>query len=281
MRSRPPERRLGIQGALCRLRSQVVPVLSGAWLLGCASRALNVGSNDAGTLDVEEAPTRVDFDASATTQVWIGHLVNQQFPDGSNALTMTLDSVDAGSVTGTFLLGSGALLEPPTDPNVGYPPGVVFSYGLGGPPLVEGFLYTILNGSWTGSQLTFQFDEFQVWTQWCAIQTSYLVQLGNDSGAPGVVATNQYSCLPRSDGGAFEIAPSGCFTSSNSSAMSPIDCGKVELCTGPAPCQCSAGGCQVISGPAASVGLTATDTHADGTLSGSTDTYEVQFVRVQ
>jgi hypothetical protein len=261
MRSRPPERRLRLQAALRRLYAYVGPIPMGAWLLGCGGHALNVGSNDGGTLDAAETPALADF-------------VNQQFPDGSNALTMTLDLGDGGPVTGTLLLGSGALLAPPTDPNVGYPPGELSS----NINLVEGFLYTILGATSTGSHLSFQFDELQVWTRWCAIQTSYPVQVGNDSGT----SPASYSCLPPIDGGVTSIGPAGCFAFDPSTmTTSPIDCGKLELCTTGIECQCSAGGCQARSGSTASVELTMTNAEGDGTLSGIPDSYEVQFVRVR
>jgi hypothetical protein len=83
-------------------------------------------------------------------------------------------------------LGNGAILAPPTDPNIGYPPG-----NPGAVTLVEGFPYAIRSAALVASHLTLQFAEYEVWTQWCALQTSYpdpipgsCTASGCDAGSP-------------------------------------------------------------------------------------------------
>jgi hypothetical protein len=255
-------------------RSWLVVVFSGVGLVGCGGHSLNVGSNDGGAaLDADTNAASPDpfADASPTaTQVWAGHFADHQLPNGSDALTMTLTFATDGSVTGTLLLGDGSVLQPPTDPNVGYPPGAPFS----GVTAVEGFPYTILGGILSGSHLTFHVDEEEAWVKWCALQTSYLVY----SSDAGTGTDDWYECLP-SEG--VEYAPTGCFQFDPvTNQMTPIDCGKLELCSS-GPCQCSATGCQVNGTWESyiSLDLTLTDTKADGTTSAAFGRYTVHFIR--
>jgi hypothetical protein len=262
----------------------IVPCVA---LAACGSHSLDIGSNDAGSAGTPDSesmslPLGPSRDAGgATRQVWIGHLVNRQFPDGSDALTLTLDFAPGGQVTGTLLLGDGALLQPPTDPNVGYPPG-----NQGIVSLVEGFRYTILVGRLNGTHLTVQFSEYEVWTQWCALQTSYVVQQGNDSGPAQYVGPDIYECVPAPPSGTIGFGPMGCsFGAAADAADSPIDCGKLKLCGGGGRpvCECAASGCQVLSPPSPDTSLDLVLAHAtaDGTMSGELGDDKVRFTRSQ
>jgi hypothetical protein len=59
-------------------------------------------------------------DAGVTKQIWTGHLVKDQFPDGSNTLTRTIDFAPGGQVTGSILLRSSGLWRrvPPVTPKI-------------------------------------------------------------------------------------------------------------------------------------------------------------------
>jgi hypothetical protein len=192
--------------------------------------------------------------------------------DGSNALTMTLQVALDGTATGTLLLGDGSILQPATDPNVGYPPGVRFAGSL---PVVEGFSYTLVDGTLKNGRLTFHVAEIEVWTQWCAIQTAYALQ--PDGGG-------LYSCLPS---GSTGFKGNACFAVDPTTMQNlPIDCGKSDLCSafpGMAPCQCSATGCLI--DPSAnsdiSFDLMVAGAKADGTTSGGLGKGNVSFVRAQ
>ena len=213
-----------------RLWRSWVGVLACVAIAGCGAHSLDIGSTDAGLVadvEVSTLPLGPSLDAGGVTaQVWVGHLENHQFPDGSDTLTMTLDFAPGGEVTGSLLLGNGARLQPPTDPNVGYPPG-----NAGAVTLVEGFAYTILDGILSGSHLGFHFSEYEVWSQWCALQTSYLYDPGSDAG-PVPVAPS-YGCVPvDEDGGALWFAPTGCGQLAADGGMSTFDCGKLRLCVG-------------------------------------------------
>ena len=110
----------------------------GVWRSGSRSVSLRRRSRDAaatrwtsarttpdprGRRTRSPARTRSPTRAPRRNQVWTGHLVNHQFTDGSDALTMTLDFAADGRSPGRCSLATAPLLQPPTDPNVGYPPG--------------------------------------------------------------------------------------------------------------------------------------------------------------
>jgi hypothetical protein len=256
-----------------------VGFLSCIAIAGCGGHSLDIGSNDGGVTtdsEVSTLPLGPSLDAGGVTrQVWVGHLENHQFPDGSDTLTMTLDFAPGGQVTGSLLLGNGAILQPPTDPNVGYPPG-----NTGAVTLVEGFPYTILDGSLNGSQLSFDFSEYEVWTQWCALQTPYLEDPDSD-------ADPYYECAQAPPkGGAAAFGSTGCGYASADGGITPIDCGKLELCGeggGSGVCRCTASGCDAFSPtpPGPSLGVDVAKTSAQGTLSGNSGVYQVRFIRIQ
>jgi hypothetical protein len=241
-------------------------------LASCGGHTLNVGSMSDGS-----AATALGRDAGADAPlgpVWNGVLENAQLPDGSNRLTMTLSVAQDGTAIGTLLLGDGALLRPPTDPAVGYPPGAQFPVPGGPLGFFEGFAYTILDGRMTGSRLTFRVAEFELWTQWCKLQTTTYAWPGILDADGGVV----YSCVPNGSNGQ---GPTGC-SQFDPVAMKdvPSDCGKSELCEN-SPCDCSATGCRVRSAtkPDLAFNLVVTDASADGTITGGLGDHAVHFSR--
>ena len=141
------------------------------------------GSGTSGAPDAEAtAPTFIDG-------TWIGYAENYMFPSGSDVITMTL-KVSGSVVTGTMKFGNGKPPAPATNPDVDYPP----AYGeddsgcTGGYPIPfagEGFVYAIEMGTFDGSRLRAGVAMAELWTGWCALQTSYAT--GSGCG---------YSCLP-------------------------------------------------------------------------------------
>jgi hypothetical protein len=259
-------------------------VLSWLGIVGCGGHSLDIGSNDGGAGAEADSVSLLPLgpDADTTTQVWIGRLEKNQFQDGSSRMSMTIDFAPGGLVTGTILLGNGALLAPPTDPNAGYPPGTA---GL--VTLVEGFPYTLQNGTLQASHLTLQFSLDEVWAQWCSIQTPRLATWGMADGNPPP-PPDVYDCLGPLDGaapnGSFSVGPTGCGYELTDGGTSSVDCAKFMLCgaAGSAVCQCSAAGCRVPeSGPIASLDLVLMITQADGSLSGTFGDYPVRFTRSQ
>jgi hypothetical protein len=204
----------------------------------CGSRSLDVGSTSAD---------------GAAGGVWNGTLENAQLSNGSNRLTMTLSVGPDGVANGTLLLGDGALLAPPSDPNVGFPPGTQFPTFPSPLGFFEGFPYTMLDGHLSGSKLTFGLADAELWAQWCSLQKPLSASHVPDGGVI-------YSC-----------------TSTN------LDSSRSHfyLCSSYA-CDCSATACRGAQiPPNLSFALTISGATADGTISGELGDHAVHFVRAQ
>jgi hypothetical protein len=144
---------------------------------------------------------------------------------------------------------------------------------IGSPALLEGFDFTVLNGTYTAPRLQLQINPGELWTQWCRLQTSYPQYNGavsgddggggDDDGGCGAIA--RYGCLPNVG---FSEGASGCTISSCQQPMSTaIDCGKLSLCNGFGVCTCTATSCSV---PVPTTGGIAFDMQlSSDTLNGS------------
>jgi hypothetical protein len=251
-----------------------------AALSACGGHTLDVGSTDGGPSAA--ADPGQNGATGATGPVWNGVLENAQFSNGSNRLEMTLSVASDGTATGTLLLGDGTLLQPPTDPNVGYPPGVTFPH-FGPRGFFEGFPYTMLEGKLRGSTLTFRVGEYELWKQWCSMQKGSFERFDPDGGAV-------YSCAPNAS--PIAVSDVACAITDPTTMQSvPIDCGKAALCD--STCDCSATACrvrdwtdpQVVAGvlgePGLSFDLSIHGATADGTMSGGLGEHPVHFVRAQ
>ena len=193
---------------------------------------------------------------------WVGYGDALMLASGSDRVELRVTAVDeAGQITATLLLGEpGAPLPPPTDPDVGYPEGWA-PIGSADGELFERFEYTV-TGSFAAdlSRLEASYPPYEVWSQWCALQTPFAWEGGS------------YGCLPScgfsTNGGSCEL--SGC------SEEGPVDCVKVELCLGPSVCSCEADGCTV---PSEGIPL---DLHLDGdSLEGPIDGLGTAFLTRQ
>jgi len=236
-----------------------------AALVGCGGHTLDIGSTDGGTESTD--PRQAPVVGGSGSPIWNGTLENAQLANGSNRLTMTLAVASDGTATGSVLLGDGTLLQPPTDPDVGYPPGVQFTM-IGPLGFFEGFRYTMLDGRSSGSRLTFKLAEFELWSQWCALQRPYCFAVAPDGG-------RTYSCFPYSGNtGCPMIEPA-------TTGEMPNDLGKEELCGPGSPCNCSATTCRESSSlaPDITFDLTIAGSTADGTISGELGDHDVHFVR--
>lgn len=212
-------------------------ILVAAAIGGCGSRTLNVGSTSDG----------------AAGGVWNGTLENAQLSNGSNRMTMTLSVGTDGVATGTMLLGDGALLSPPSDPNVGYPPGAPGASDTIQLGFFEGFRYTMLDGHLNRSKLTFGLADAELWAQWCTLQKL----VGAFADQDGAVT---YHCT--GDGGAPDFT-------------------HVYLCQSYA-CDCSATACRGAQvAPNLTFDLTISGATADGTISGELGDHQVHFVRAE
>lgn len=184
---------------------------------GAPDRSTAVPSLDA-SLEPEAGPP-------GPSESWTGSVEDYAFPSGSNALKLTFATDDDGHVVGTLVFGQGTPPPPATDPNVGYPPGL--------PPanasrlntayawVSEGFAYAFDGGTFAAPVLRFDVDLAQLWTGWCALETS-----PDGSGL----------CLPDWDG---RYSDNDCaLLNPTTQKYESVDCGKVALCQPRSPCNC-------------------------------------------
>ena len=175
--------------------------------------------------------------------IYKGYIQSFMFPDGSDTVVMTLAFATDGTITGTVLLGDAPLL-PPTNPNVGYPPGFGSGGTLAGVPL-EGFNFTILQGTYTAPRVQLQIQSNEVWKQWCQIQTMIYPKYNSaPNGACGGLLG--YGCLPNV---AFSSGSTCSWSSCQEPANVSVDCGKLALCGAGSVCTCTATSCTVPLGP--------------------------------
>ncbi|HEY4392953.1 MAG TPA: hypothetical protein VGP64_02775, partial [Polyangia bacterium] len=87
-------------------------VLSAAGFLGACSGNTPVNIGNTSMIGAQLSDYAASWDGFAETYTFS--------PDGSDRVRLTLDA----SGQGTLEIGDAALLPPPTDPNVGYPPSV-------------------------------------------------------------------------------------------------------------------------------------------------------------
>src|SRR5947207_7378514 len=101
-----------------------------------------------------------------------------------------------------------------------------------GPFLVEGYAFTLLQGTVQSSRVRFGIGYPQVWRDWCALQSVCLDRVNTEFP--------RYTCAPN---GPARGGPNGCIiTDPVSSQDIPIDCNKFHLCSG-GPCECTEAGC--------------------------------------
>jgi hypothetical protein len=200
------------------------------------SGAVNIGNTN--TIGSELS----DYAAS-----WDGYAEAFSFsPDGSDHVHLTIDA----SGQGTLQVGDGALLAPPTDPNVGYPPSLGQSLPVFlGPQtsatdLIEGFLYPLHAAQVQTDRIQLGIVPSDLWATWCALEPPVPVTSGGDDGG-----ASAYGCVANLGGysaGVYgpcaQIEPDGTYV--------PIDCGKLSLCQFGTVCSCTASACASTSVPA-------------------------------
>jgi hypothetical protein len=220
----------------------------------------------------DATPTAPDGTVAVPAQSWTGYIANHKFPSGSDVIKIAFVVEPSGQLVGTVTLGSGAPPAPPTDPNVGYPPG----YTVRAPPgtlptiLYEGFAYPMLRATQTGSRLQFGIGFWELWKDWCAIQTP----------APGstLCLSNRYIMTPAPPADWTQCS----YRVSDTGEDMPVDCGKVQLCVLSPACTCDAVACAVVDrGVQISFDLAITGDRADGSTAGSLGDRLVHLTRVQ
>jgi hypothetical protein len=166
---------------------------------------------------------------------WQGYVENFEFFSGSDAVDLVISHANASNVCGKLTFGMGTPPPPPTDPDVGYPPGE-FDGGAPFPPSrevrgFEGVPMTLLEGHVSDPRLQFKTTTSELWRAWCELQTPYRQE------APG---EESYMCVPFAH--QYRYSPdTGCIIDSPSGGV-PVDCGKLVLCSH-GICFCTASGC--------------------------------------
>src|SRR5262245_11819732 len=105
--------------------------------------------------------------AAALIGDWQGYIENYQFPSGSDAIVVAVQSGQGSQIGGHVVFGAGQPPQKPTDPNVG-PPGVTHDPAKLFLPW-EGFAYTILQSSLTDTRLRFSIKTREVFKAWCEL----------------------------------------------------------------------------------------------------------------
>jgi len=206
-----------------------------------SSACSNGGKVDIG--DTQAVGARLsDYAAS-----WDGYAEAYTFsPDGTDRVRLTLDP----NGQGTLRPGDSALLPPPTDPNVGYPPGISDGHAING-DLWTGFQYQVYGAQITENRIQIGINPKDLFAAWCAIETpvpsenTTLVSV-DDAGIEAVTTTS-YACLPDTGG---SKTGSSCYTpDANGQDTQPVDCDKLFLCAVTPVCTCTATSCAIPSVP--------------------------------
>jgi len=241
-------------------------------MAACASaNPINVGSNDGGGNAPTDGsgghggggpgPAPDDTDACRNgvqlpiVGVWEGYIENFRFASGSDAIHLAVTSATSAQACGKVTLGKGTPPPPPTDPEVGYPPG----YLANGPFSVsefftidrtEGFPLSIVAGAADSARFKFGADWHEFWQAWCALQPPQAFEDNSGFGCIGAMggSTSDQGCASQIGG-----------------QLVPLDCGKLQLCLGNM-CKCTMTSCRVERTSRWAFDLRITDDQAAGSV---------------
>lgn len=156
---------------------------------------------------------------------WDGYAEAFAFEDGSDRFRLELST----SGNGFIEVGDLPLLDPPTDPNVGYPP-APWDWKRAdqidvGTLVKPGFRYPIYDAHVESARIRFTADYRDVYQSWCAMQTPHLTDM---VGTPPVywcvVDPGNFAWVPSDDGKACTIVDA------NTGQLLPIDCIQALAC---------------------------------------------------
>ena len=151
---------------------------------------------------------------------------------------LKLELVTKGDETvGTFTIGTGDPLPPPTDADTAWPPGYWDDGHMdfaGRPPApITGFPYTVVRGAGCDSTLRFSIASTEAWQDWCALQTP--VYSGPDFG---------WGCILRGNGASSDgVSCTTSDSSGNDLGTYPVwKCSACGIFSG-GMCACDENGC--------------------------------------
>ena len=209
-------------------------------LLVFLTSAASLGCSGGGSVNIGNTQTR-GSQLSDYAATWDGYAQAYSYmPDGSDRVRLVI----AADGQGTLRLGDAALLAPPTDPNVGFPPGLNpgspdLGYSMG---ILEGFMYPLHAARVQTDRIQLGVDPADLWVTWCALQTP--VPMSDQTAADGGALS--YGCLPNL--GFSEMANVCALTEPDGTSV-PVDCGKLTLCRVVMACACTAAACNSASVP--------------------------------
>jgi hypothetical protein len=190
-----------------------------------------------------------------------------QFPSGSDTVTMKLLFANDGPLTGSIDFGDGPQLPPPSDPNVGYPPGC-----NGSMKAYEGFWFTLLGGTLTAQRVQLGLWSAEIYNAWCKLLTPYQGWVCGDNWGGG-------GCANGLEAGCCTNPPDG-------GATVHLDCCKFQLCqANTGVCICDNAGCNANIPPILPqwadllFDMHLSGTNLDGSITGPLGNHNVHLVQ--
>lgn len=202
---------------------------------------------------------------------WTGALQTGYLPSGSSRIVVDVEHAMIGEpVVASVTFGEGGPPAPPTDPEVGWPAGI--DPQLDAAPVADGFVYSSLDGTRTGSRISVELAVTDLWAPWCALQTPHRVAESSDEA----------QCLPNHP---WNASPFECYLEGEGDDPdTPVDCLKLTLCRRTRVCSCTASaGCSPSrTGLTMRLDLTIDGDTAEGAIIWTSEDLDVgsQMVRV-
>lgn len=201
--------------------SLIVTLTAACW--GCAEESVSIGDEN------ETAYTGAELSHYAAE--WDGYAEAFDFEPSSDRIRLTLDE----NGEGTLEFGDENPLPPPTDPDVGYPPGYDGSPGARTRTLIPGFRYSVQGVGVIDSRIELGILPDELYSDWCSLQTPILDEVNSTPSEPVYHCAHNWGITP--------IDNQCSQTNPQTGEQVPIDCGKFDLCFGLGPCSCTQDGC--------------------------------------
>ena len=219
---------------------------------------------DMGTLPQQDAGVHAIADAGPPGDraggEWNGYVEAYTFPSGSDHVRIVLDSAPSGGVStsGYVIFGAGLPPDPPTDPNVGWPPGTSdLHHQVDFGTLFEGYAYRFVDAPITADRVHITLDLGSPWETWCELQYPVLLTRGS----------TDYNCMPNTSG---YWGTDGCsYADPTTGAEIAVDCGRARLCAvGGGACGCDASACTARPSEPVVIDFHVTGNDGGGTILG-------------